>query len=91
MGFSYPGRKRRSLLERDGPDCPICGVTMKMNPETGQINPRSPMAATIDHVYPHSKGGTGRLENLQLLCTDCNQKKSDHLPLPKVNVALQSP
>jgi len=30
---------------------------------------------TIDHIVPKSKGGTDRLENLQLLCNACNSTK----------------
>ncbi len=31
-----------------------------------------------DHVTPWSKGGTTTIENCQLLCRDCNRRKSDH-------------
>ena len=29
----------------------------------------------IDHVVPLARGGSNRLENLQLLCQDCNRRK----------------
>ena len=29
----------------------------------------------IDHVVPLARGGSNRLENLQLLCRDCNRRK----------------
>ncbi|MDA1028498.1 MAG: HNH endonuclease [Bacteroidetes bacterium] len=29
----------------------------------------------FDHIVPHSKGGGDQVENLRLLCRDCNLKK----------------
>lgn len=31
----------------------------------------------VDHIKPRSKRGTDRPSNLQLLCRECNRKKSD--------------
>jgi 5-methylcytosine-specific restriction endonuclease McrA len=36
----------------------------------------------FDHIHPISRGGVGSLENLQLLCRDCNVFKADNLILP---------
>jgi 5-methylcytosine-specific restriction endonuclease McrA len=33
----------------------------------------------IDHIYPMSKGGKTKEENLQLLCRSCNLRKSDKI------------
>jgi 5-methylcytosine-specific restriction endonuclease McrA len=33
----------------------------------------------FDHVIPHAKGGPTSVENIRLLCRDCNRKKSDSL------------
>jgi RHS repeat-associated protein len=34
----------------------------------------------VDHIIPQSKGGDGSPSNGQVLCRDCNIKKSDHKP-----------
>ena len=31
----------------------------------------------VDHITAWSKGGKTRPENLQMLCADCNARKSD--------------
>ena len=31
----------------------------------------------VDHMVPQSKGGTGHLDNLQLLCGSCNKIKGN--------------
>ena len=33
-----------------------------------------------DHIIPHSQGGRTTVANGQLLCPNCNQKKSDRMP-----------
>jgi 5-methylcytosine-specific restriction endonuclease McrA len=44
--------------------CPYCGNKTK----------------EIDHVIPLSKSGQHSLDNLQMLCLDCNRSKGDKLP-----------
>jgi len=52
--------KRKRVLLRDKGRCVKCGS--KKNLE-------------IDHVVPLARSGSNRLENLQLLCRDCNRMK----------------
>lgn len=33
--------------------------------------------ATIDHVFPKSKGGKREIDNICIACPDCNTKKGD--------------
>lgn len=37
-------------------------------------------ATCIDHVYPHSRGGSDEQSNLVGACSDCNSNKSDQTP-----------
>ena len=37
-----------------------------------------PQHLTVDHIIARSKGGTGHLDNLQLLCGHCNSLKGNH-------------
>jgi 5-methylcytosine-specific restriction endonuclease McrA len=51
---------KRKLIERDGEHCASCEKSESL---------------VIDHVVSISRGGTNDIENLQLLCNTCNEKK----------------
>jgi hypothetical protein len=51
---------RRAVFERDGGRCVDCEGSFDLQ---------------YDHVIPVSLGGATTIENLQLLCADCNRKK----------------
>ena len=55
-----PHRLRKQVLERDKYRCKYCETHIDL---------------TIDHIYPESKGGETKLENLQTLCRTCNCSK----------------
>jgi hypothetical protein len=55
---------RRAVFERDGGRCVECGSDFDIQ---------------YDHVIPHSLGGAAAVENLQLLCGDCNRRKGASL------------
>ncbi len=57
--------------------CEGCGVTTT-KPAKSQRGVTPPKTdRQIDHKEPKSKGGSGTAENGQVLCRDCNRKKSD--------------
>jgi HNH endonuclease len=56
-----PDDVRQVVLERDHWRCSKCG---------------SENFLEIDHIIPISRGGSSRLQNLQVLCRDCNRAKS---------------
>jgi 5-methylcytosine-specific restriction endonuclease McrA len=55
---------RLAVFERDGGRCVECDETFDIQ---------------YDHVIPVSMGGATTLENLQLLCASCNQRKGGSL------------
>jgi 5-methylcytosine-specific restriction endonuclease McrA len=59
-----PSDLRRLVFERDGGWCVECGSNFDLQ---------------YDHVLPVALGGATTVENLQLLCADCNRRKSDSL------------
>lgn len=59
-----PAELRRAVFERDGGRCVECDSNFDLQ---------------YDHVLPVALGGATTLENLQLLCAECNQRKSDTL------------
>jgi hypothetical protein len=61
---AIPSEIRRAVFERDGGKCVECGSNFDLQ---------------YDHVLPVALGGATTVENLQLLCADCNRRKSDSL------------
>ena len=62
-------RQRAIVLMRDGAKCRLCGAT-----------PQSGSTLHVDHIVPWSLGGQTVLENLQILCEQCNIGKSNLPP-----------
>jgi diadenosine tetraphosphate (Ap4A) HIT family hydrolase len=60
-----PGSLRYRVLQESGGRCALCGATQKERP------------LNVDHIIPGSKGGKNVYENLQVLCSLCNQEKGN--------------
>lgn len=56
----YRGQRER-VFNRDGRLCQICGT------DEGEMH--------IDHIIPRKSGGTHDLDNLRVLCKNCNLRK----------------
>ena len=70
-------QRRNEILERNGFTCQLCGR------EPGDPDPSNPgrtVRLHIDHVKPISQGGTDDRDNLRVLCSACNQSKSNVQP-----------
>ena len=67
-----PQRSSRSISQevkdrvwnRDKGKCTECGSNENLE---------------FDHIIPHAKGGANTYRNIQLLCQDCNRRKSDNI------------
>jgi hypothetical protein len=64
--FEFTPKEWRDLRVLYGFRCAACGA-----PDA----PANPLSA--DHIIPHSKGGHGRITNIQPLCRSCNTGKRD--------------
>lgn len=59
---------RVAIMKRDNYTCQKCGKYMP-----------DEVGLQIDHIIPVSKGGTSDAENLQVLCSKCNGRKSNKI------------
>jgi 5-methylcytosine-specific restriction endonuclease McrA len=59
-----PEDVRIHVFQRDGGKCQRCGSSEELQ---------------FDHIVPVSKGGANAVENVELLCGNCNRLKSDNI------------
>lgn len=62
---AFDRRDKQAAYERQNHKCAICGKTFEFEEMQG------------DHIVPWSKGGHTTPDNCQMLCTECNLRKSD--------------
>lgn len=65
---------RNEILERNGFTCQLCGAGPG---DTDPFNPHRKVRLHIDHIIPISQGGTDNKDNLRVLCSACNQGRSN--------------
>lgn len=58
--------KRLAIYLRDGLSCAYCGASVE---DGAQLS--------LDHVQPHSKGGSNDASNLVTCCSRCNSARGD--------------
>ena len=58
------------------------------NRECGKAPPE--VKLHIDHIFPASRGGSSKFENLRFLCEKCNLTKSAKLERSKIWISLES-
>lgn len=61
----FSDKMARTAYERQKGVCPVCGKHFAIE------------EMQADHIVPWSKGGRTVAENCQMLCADCNRRKSD--------------
>ncbi|WP_420635223.1 HNH endonuclease [Candidatus Palauibacter sp.] len=55
---------RAFVWRRDDGTCVRCGAEENLQ---------------FDHIIPVAKGGGNAMDNIQILCADCNRQKSDSI------------
>jgi hypothetical protein len=58
------------------------------NPKCGKAPPE--VKLHIDHIFPASKGGNSKFENLRFLCKKCNLSKSSKIIRSEIWLSLES-
>lgn len=73
----------RTLYERDGGVCWICGGMCDIN-----ADPNSNLYPSVDHMIPQSMGGMDTLDNVRLAHRICNSLRSNNVNITEVRKNL---
>ncbi len=74
FGRNISVQLRNQILERNGFTCRLCGASAH---DVDDLDPTKKVRLHIDHIVPISHGGTNDADNLRVLCSNCNQGKSN--------------
>jgi hypothetical protein len=77
FGRGISPQLRNEILERNGYTCQLCGAGPG---DSDPYNPSRKVRLHVDHITPLSQGGTEDKNNLRVLCSACNQGKSNVTP-----------
>ena len=69
---SFSNKLKIEIFTRDNYTCQCCGWKNGISGQKDRI-------LTLDHIVPIAFGGTSTLENLRVLCLQCNIKKNDKI------------
>lgn len=70
-------RLRFEVFQRDNFTCQACGRT-----------PKDGVPLEVDHIVPRSLGGSNAIDNLQVLCKQCNIGKKNRV-MHKIDIPLR--
>jgi hypothetical protein len=74
IGREISPQLRNEILERNGFTCQQCGAGPG---DPDPFNPSRKVRLHIDHIIPVTQGGTNDKNNLRVMCSACNQAKSN--------------
>lgn len=74
IGRSISPKLRNEILERNGYTCQLCGACAG---DPDPFNPSRKVRLHIDHINPSSHLGDEDRDNLRVLCSACNQGRSN--------------
>jgi hypothetical protein len=74
IGREISPQLRNEILERNGFTCQQCGAGPG---DPDPFNPSRKARLHIDHIIPVTQGGTNDNNNLRVMCSACNQAKSN--------------
>ena len=64
MRETVPSNVKILVWKRDRESCVNCGSNLNLE---------------FDHIIPVIKGGSNTVNNIQILCRDCNRRKSSNI------------
>lgn len=74
LGQGISPQLRTDILERNGYTCQLCGAGAG---DPDPYNRNRKVRLHVDHIVPKSQGGTDEQKNLRVLCSACNQGRSN--------------